>query len=358
MTDGEDSSLRFLPRIRQELDKLALTDEQKDSISHRLLHDASFFDRSGGKAASGGLKADSALFDFADKIQAVVNHFQKDGLTAEDYLKAVIRRPDILEVSPDVIARNINGVVDLFTPDGLTTQDYLKAALKQPSLFIQTPWTLSENITGLVQRFAPEGLTDRDYLQAALKLPSLFTLSPSRAEDNIRDVAAHFRDDGMTSRGYLTAALSMPSLFALTPATVTQHINAVMSLAERGIFNPPKPRGGQERTGFSHTPARSNVIDFLLRNPRVLTFADDNIGVREVHQVLTGGATNYKFIQTSRTTVEQELMRHLGHGETEQPVPSDGFIAGAAAPTKEQAERFVLRALMHAGFIRSGSMER
>lgn len=51
-------------------------------------------------------------------------------------------------------------------------------------------------------------------------------------------------------------------------------------------------------------------------------------------------------------------MQHLGHDDANTPVPDDGYIAGGQAPTEEQAKRFVLRALMHAGLIKGGSMER
>lgn len=51
-------------------------------------------------------------------------------------------------------------------------------------------------------------------------------------------------------------------------------------------------------------------------------------------------------------------MAHLGHHDPSQPVEADGFVAGAATPTEEQAKRFLLRALIHAGFIKGASMER
>ncbi len=89
-----------------------------------------------------------------------------------------------------------------------------------------------------------------------------------------------------------------------------------------------------------------------------MCLADDNFGLREVHQHLTNGPSDSTLLKNSRLSVERELMQHLGHGDPQRPVSNDGFIAGTAAPTKEQAERFVLRALMHAGFIKGGSMER
>ncbi len=320
MIEGDETSNRFLPRIRQELDKLPLTDERKDTISHRLLKDGKFLDTHGGKVIFGGLQPDSSIFNFADKVQAVVCRFQNDGLTANDYLNAVIRRPDILTVSPEVIARNVSGVVDLFTADGMTTKEYLQAALKQPSLFVQTPETLTGNITGVVERFAAEGLTDRRYLDAALKQPSLFTMSPE---------------------------------------TVARHIDAVLYFSDRGMFSPPtSPRKESQRLRPSQSPSRTAVIDFLLKSPAYMCLADDNYGLREIHQRLTDGPTDSRMLTRSRYIVEEELMQHFGHDDPEQPVPTDGFIAGASPPSEEQARRFVLRALIHAGFIRSGTMER
>jgi hypothetical protein len=358
MIDGGQPSNRFLHRIRQELEKLPLTEEQRYIIAHRILKDGTFLDKRGGRIPSGGLEPDSPVFSFAEKIQAILDRFEEHGLTAKDYLAAVIRRPELLSYKPDALAANIDGVVDLFAADGLVTEKYLKAAIKQPSLFLQSPWTLSGNITGLVVRFAAEGLNDRAYLDAAIKHPSLFTMYPRTIEYNIRSVVERFEEDGMTTQKYLKAALTTPALLALSPETVIRHIETVIEFSDRGLFIPPKRRDGCDKPDLTSNRNHARVIDFLLSNPRFLTFADDNYGVREVHQRLTDGPTDGRFLQRARYTVERDLMQHLGHDDPQRPVPTDGFVAGAATPTEEQAKRLILRALIRAGFIRSGSIER
>lgn len=357
MTAGDDPNL-LLPRIRQELGKLPLTEPQKDAIALRLLNEPDFVQAHGARLAAGESSSPLPAFGFAEKVQAVVRHFEQDGLTTHAYLAAVIRRPDILNVRPETIARNIQGVVDLFANDGLTADAYLKAAIKQPSLFVQKPWTLAGNITGFVERFADEGLADRDYLKAALRYPSLFTLSPETVEHNLRTVVERFQHDGMTVPQYLKAALRMPPLLAMSPTTVIRHIDAVMDLADRRIFDPPRGRGGLSAASSASNATHASVIDFLMRNPSVISWSDENVGMREIHHLLTGASTDRQLLSRPRHAVEGDLMRHLGHADPELPVNNDGFVAGAEMPTKIQAKRFVLRALIHGGFIRGATPQR
>lgn len=356
MPAGDDEKNLLLPRIRQELDKLPLAEPQKDTIALRLLNDPDFAQTQGVKLAAGG--APSPAFRFAEKVQAVVRRFEQDGLTTKDFLAAVIRRPDILNVRPETIARNIQGVVDLFHSDGLAADTYIKAAIKQPSLFVQTPWTLASNITGFAARFADEGMADRDYLKAALRHPPLFTLSPESVDRNIRTVVDRFHDDGMTTSQYLNAALRLPPLFALSPKTVIRHIEAVMDLADRRVFVPPRRRGGLSAASSASNATHAGVIDFLMRNPSVITWSDENVGLREIHHLVTGASSERHLLSRPRHAVERDLMLHFGHADPHSPVASDGFVAGAEAPTKDQAERFVLRALIQGGFIRGATPQR
>ena len=70
MIEGDDNSHRFLPRIRQELDKLPLTQAEKDELAPRLREYTTFFDTDNGHVPPGRLRLDSALFDFASKANA------------------------------------------------------------------------------------------------------------------------------------------------------------------------------------------------------------------------------------------------------------------------------------------------
>lgn|SRR5487761_1055709 len=360
MIEEDDTSHRFLPRIREELDKLPLTEAQKDAIAPRLLGHARFLDTRGGKQGSGNLRPDSELLDFASKAQAVMEHFQNDGLTITDYLAAAHHAPGLLTQRPKTIANNIEGVVNRFAAEGLTTRHYLQAAIKSPPLFCQSSDTIAGNIVGVVNRFAAEGLTTREYLKAALTQPSLFSQSPETIAHNIEGVVNRFAAEGLTTRDYLNkAALRKPQLFVQAPDTIARHIDAILSLTDDGIFELPMPRRqGDYMSGPSRNTSHAAVIDFLLKSPALLTLADANFGLREVHQRLTNGPTNSTILTRPRHAVERDLMRHLAHDDPEQAVPSDGFVAGAAQATDEQAKRFVLRALIHAGYIRSGSMER
>lgn len=472
MPEDIDPAQRFLPRIRRELAKLPLTDEQRKRLADSLLENAAYLDSQGVPGRTGKLTEDSSFFDFAPKVQAVVAAFEADGVTPAEFLGAVVRQPQLLNLSPAAIVSNAHGAVERLAGDGLTMRAYLKAAMKQPSLLWSAPETVRANIEGVVERFSDEGLTTKEYLkavidqpslfhmspatvetnlresaarlnldaraylQAALKQPPLFTLLPDTVEQNVRGVAAlltadgltaaeyvhaalkqpslfgtvpetavgklsglverfaadgltlpHYlraalkqpslfatlpetvaghvtgvverhAADGMTTRDYLKAALKQPALFTMSPETVSRHIDAVLDFADRGIFQPPIARGTRAgRTVTAENAVHARVIDFLLQNPHLMCLADDNYGLREAHQRMTDGPTDAKFLKWPRHRVESSLAAHLGH-DSVQPVEADRFVAGVTPPTEEQARRFVLRALIHAGYIKGGSIER
>lgn len=396
MPEDSDPARRFLPRIRRELDKLPLTDEQKDALEPEVLQQLAFIDTNGFADKAGCLTPESTVFAFDDKMHDLVERFREDGLTAGAFLRAVLRRPQLLVRSPETVAGNVTGVVGHFAADGLTRKAYLRAAVQNPSLFGQSPETTAGYVTGVVERFASDGLTRKAYLQAALKQPTLFTQSPETVAGHITGVVDRFADDGLTrgeylnaalkqpslfgqcsetvagkltavverfagdgltTRSYIRAALKQPTLFYQSPETIIRHIDMVVDLYDRGFFRPTlkRKRSTEPSTGRG---SHASVIDYLLANPAIMCLADENFGVREVHQRLTDGPTDSKFLDRPRHAVESALMSHLGHSSAEQPVPTGGFVAGDAPPTEEQARRFVLRALIHAGYIKGGSSER
>ncbi|MAT50216.1 MAG: hypothetical protein CMK32_03410 [Porticoccaceae bacterium] len=382
-----------MPRIRQEVDKLPLADAQKAIFISALFDRAKFLDTNGG-TNTGQLTTDSSFFDFASKAQAVVDHFESDGLTLKKYLGAVLKSPHIIGLNPQTVTRNIDELVARFESDGLTRREYLKVALDEPALFYAAPERIASNVNGVVETFADDGLDTSDYLKAALKtqlftypsdfvasnikgvvahfasdgldthdylkaalrLPPLFYSSPETVISNITQVVDRFAADGLTTREYLKSAVRQPSLFAMSPDTISRHIEAAMQLAEDGLFMPPKPR--KIRTGPTKNPERALVIESLLKDPYLMCLADDNYALREVHQRMTEGPKDSRFLSRPRHRLEKELMAHFGHDDPKEPVPNDGFVAGQANPSEEQAKRFVLRALMHAGLIKGGSMER
>jgi hypothetical protein len=64
-------------RIRQELDKLPLSDGQKEKVLPSLLKRARFLDARNGKRTAGRLRGHSGYSDFAAKIKAVVSRFAR-----------------------------------------------------------------------------------------------------------------------------------------------------------------------------------------------------------------------------------------------------------------------------------------
>ena len=66
-------------------------------------------------------------------IEAVAEHFRKEGLTLPDYLRAAVNRPDLLQQSPATMVANIEKVVAHFREHGLTLNAYLRAAISEHS---------------------------------------------------------------------------------------------------------------------------------------------------------------------------------------------------------------------------------
>jgi hypothetical protein len=103
MTEGDHASHRFLPRIRLELEKLPLTDTQRDGVVPKLLQHVTFLDTAGGQNNFENLRIDSALFDFARKISDVEQRFEPDGMASGDYLHAAVKQPSLFCQSPATI---------------------------------------------------------------------------------------------------------------------------------------------------------------------------------------------------------------------------------------------------------------
>lgn len=355
MTKENDVTQRFLPRIQEELNKLPLTESEKKTAISGIMNNVLFLDTGNNKRPSGNIQPDSSFFNFARKIEEVANCFEKDGLTLPKYLNAALRQPPLFYQSPATVAQNVTSVVEYFADAGLTTTQYLRAAVKQPPLFYQSPETIIRNVEGVVEFFVGNGLTAENYLQAALKQPSLFCQSPTTIAGNIAGLVNRFASEGLTARQYLQAALNHPPLFTQKPATIARHIDIILDFVDRGVFQPPGLRQYNSDSPYNDHAA---ALDFLLASPKILSLADDNFRLREVHQRMTEGTTSSTLLKKQRSHVERELMRHLGHDDPSLPVPSDGFAAGDASPNEEQTRRFVLRALMHAGYIKGGSLER
>src|SRR5947209_8487640 len=135
MPPPANCSDRFLPRIRAELDKLPLSEEQKARAIPKIQARARFLDSPSARARAGHFAGNSGYFDFASKIRAAVAGLAADGLTMDAYLRAAVKHSQLFYQSPATTIGNIAGVAERFAAEGLTARGYLKTALKQPTLF-------------------------------------------------------------------------------------------------------------------------------------------------------------------------------------------------------------------------------
>jgi hypothetical protein len=340
MPERDDDSHPILARIRQELGKLPLTDEEIDRVAPRIAADTRYFSQ---------ITPESGFFDFEKKINAVVERFAADGLTEANYLHAVLKHPQLLSMASATVIANITASVEHFAGEGLNTSDYLRAAQKHPSLFYQKPATIAGNITGVVEQFAADGLTLRNYLAAALKQPQLFSLPPATVARNIMGVAEHFAADGLATPDYLKAAVKFPSLFTQSPATIIGHVNLLIDLQRQGLisFKDEAPPDQPLRPLFA----------YLVKNPKFFSLADENYTVREISTHVSGGRPNgTALFWPPRHKVESKLAEELGHSDLATPVPKEPSPE-EGGNARQHARNLLLRALIREGIVK-GTLER
>ena len=193
-----------------------------------------------------------------------------------------------------------------FAEHGLTLADYLRAAIKNRRLFGQVPETIQSNIESVVRHFAAEGLTLTDYLRAALQQPQLFSQTPATIQSNVETVVRHFATHGLTVGDYLHATLRKPSLFAMAPATIIRHVHCLIDMQREGLLTLPD----QQDTAVQ--PLRS-LFRFLLRNPLLMTLADDNLAMHIGYARLTGRRLPGTALLTrTRWLIEKDFAHALG----------------------------------------------
>jgi hypothetical protein len=351
VNEGDEHSHAILDRIRQELGKLPLSDQQKDSLIPVLMKQAAFLDTNGGERPAGNLRTSSSFFDFASKVQAVVAHFHSDGLTLPDYLRAAIKKPQLFNQNPETFIAHIEAVATHFQEHGLTTQAYIRAAVKQPELFILSPAGIIANIEGVVEHFRDYGLTQRDYLRAAVLSPTLFCQAPATISNNIETVATHFASDGLTLPEYLRAAVKRPGLFYQSPDTIIGHVNQIIDLHRQGLVH---FRG--EENAPPDQPLRP-MFDFLINKPDFFTLAADNFTLREISAHVTGERpTSTGLLRRARYRVESELSEALGHADQRVPVPKEPSPQ-EGGDANRHARNLLLRALIREGIVK-GTLER
>lgn len=91
-------------------------------------------------------------------VEPVVQHFARDGLTREAYLKAVAADPQLIHQKPSAVIGNIEQVMDHYAADQAMRTDYLQAAVRQPELFQMTPDTAIATIKAAADKLEPQGI--------------------------------------------------------------------------------------------------------------------------------------------------------------------------------------------------------
>jgi hypothetical protein len=229
----------------------------------------------------------------------------------------------------------------------------LRAAVKQPSLFCRSPNTIEANIRGVAERFGGDGLALMEYLRTALKQPSLFTQAPLTVTRHIEDVVARFASDSLKLRDYLQAAVKRPQLFAQSPDTIIGHINLIIDLYHQGLVHFP----GQENAP-AHQPLKP-LFDWLVGNPKFFSLGDDNFALREVSAHATGDGHSGGYLLTkSRYRVESDLAEHLGYADLRTPVSKEPLPEDSGGELGRHARNVLLRALIRAGIVNGGKLER
>jgi hypothetical protein len=274
-------------------------------------------------------------------IERVVAHFVPDDLAPKAYLQAAVKQPSLFYQRPETIIANVEGVLEHFAADGLTRSDYLRAAIKQPSVFTHTSETIIANVEGVLEHFAADGLTRSDYLRAAIKQPSLLCQRPETIICHIERVAAHFAPSGLTRGDYLKAAIKQPSLFSQNAETIIGHVNLVEELHRKGLLPLPNSTRGP--------PSKmSPVLAFMVNEPSLLTLADDNFALREIAAHVTETPPTTALLRRTRSEVEHELSKALGHDDLNEAIPK----IDASAGQDHHARNLLLRALIREGMVK------
>lgn len=163
-----------------------------------------------------------------NRINAMVEAFKDNGLTADRYTQACMKYSKLLMKNPKTLENNLRTFYDKFKDYGFSIDDYLSAYLKQPRLFAHSPDNLEKNIRKATEKFKNNGMTVETYLECGLKYPVLLSSSPDTVERNIRETVNLFSDKGLNLKQYLNAAIKYPSLFVTPPKKIEGNINLVV----------------------------------------------------------------------------------------------------------------------------------
>lgn len=160
-------------------------------------------------------------------VYDMVQKFNKQGLTLDNYVKACIKHPQLFSRSSETIEKHIRGFVEKFEYCGLTLDNYVEACIKRPSLFSYSPETIENNVKKLVKAFKKDGMTTEKCIKACLINPQLFYHACDNIEKNTKRVVERFSKKGLDALAYFSACIKQPFLFSLSSDTIAEHIDVL-----------------------------------------------------------------------------------------------------------------------------------
>ncbi len=156
-------------------------------------------------------------------------------------------------------------------------------------------------------------ITAARLISAAVRQDNLFR-QPAKVTDEKVTRAAELI--GVEKAEYVEAALRTPTLFYRDPEVIAGHARKMDSFAEKKYVPP-------------------NVREYYMRNSAMLALGDDNFALREAFAAHTGwrNDTTYALLRTSRSEIQNQFLRALGHDPLQKtvsvPRPTGDFAEAA-----------------------------
>src|SRR5262245_7670047 len=106
MSDSPPTSKSIKTSLRDEINKLPLTRQEKAEIAPKLEEYVRFLDTDGGGKKGGKMRADSGVFGFVERVNTVAARFSAEGLSVSQYLSAALKQPSLFMQSPATVEGN------------------------------------------------------------------------------------------------------------------------------------------------------------------------------------------------------------------------------------------------------------
>jgi hypothetical protein len=135
----------------------------------------------------------------ATNAEWLLERYNADPAMWRDYLQAAARHPHLFQLNESpAIAGHIEPVVAHFAADGLTRQDYFRAVAAEPLLLRQKPDTVINNLETVMTHYAANLPMRREYLQSAIAQPELFGTQPSQVFAAVEAEADRLEGEGIS----------------------------------------------------------------------------------------------------------------------------------------------------------------